>query len=41
MARVSLALELDGGQWLRWLQETLGVDLYFSVSYNFIYKILE
>jgi hypothetical protein len=30
------ALELGGGRWLRWLQEALGVDLYFSNSYGFI-----
>lgn len=24
-------LELDGGCWLRWLQETLGIILYFSI----------
>jgi hypothetical protein len=27
---------ISGGRWLRWLQETLDIDLYFSVSYGFI-----
>jgi hypothetical protein len=31
---VLAALELDIGCWLRWLQETLGIDLYFSISYG-------
>jgi hypothetical protein len=39
--RVSAALELDGGQWLRWLRETLWVDLYLSMFYDFICKISE
>jgi hypothetical protein len=30
------ALELGIGRWLWWLQETLGIDLYFSISYSFI-----
>jgi hypothetical protein len=33
---VGRAVELGGGRWLRWLQETLGIDLYFSISYDFI-----
>jgi hypothetical protein len=38
-ACISAMLELDGGRWLRWLQETLGIDLYLSISYGFICKI--
>jgi hypothetical protein len=33
------ALELGDGRWLRWLQETLEIDLYFSISYGFICKV--
>jgi hypothetical protein len=28
-------LELEGGRWLWWLQKTLWIDLYFSISYSF------
>jgi hypothetical protein len=39
-ACVSTVLELGGGRWLWWLQKTLGIDLYFSISYDFICKVL-
>jgi hypothetical protein len=39
LACVSTALELGGGRWLWWLQETLEIDLYFSISYGFICKV--
>jgi hypothetical protein len=29
-----MALELGGGRWLWWLQETLEIDLYFLISYG-------
>jgi hypothetical protein len=29
---ISVALELGSGRSLRWLQETLGIILYFSIS---------
>jgi hypothetical protein len=38
LACVSAALELDGGRWLRWLQEILRNNLYFSISYGFSAK---
>jgi hypothetical protein len=38
-ACVSATLELDGGLWLWWLQETLEIDLYLSISYGFICKV--
>jgi hypothetical protein len=38
-ACVSMALELGGGRWLCWLREILGIDLYFSISYDFICKV--
>jgi hypothetical protein len=34
-----MALELGAGRWLQWLYETLGTDLYFLISYDFIYKV--
>jgi hypothetical protein len=33
------ALELGGGRWLSWLQETLGINLYFLISYGFICNV--
>jgi hypothetical protein len=36
---VSAALELNDDRWLRWLQEILGIDLYFSISYGFLCKV--
>jgi hypothetical protein len=38
-ACVSMMLEWDGGRWLRWLQKTLGIDSYLSISYGFICKV--
>jgi hypothetical protein len=32
---VSATLEMNGGRWLQWLQTSLGIDLYFSISYCF------
>jgi hypothetical protein len=34
-----VALELGDGCWLWWLQETLGIDSYFFISYDFIYSL--
>jgi hypothetical protein len=38
-ACVSATLELDGGRWLRWLQEILGINLYLSISSSFICNV--
>jgi hypothetical protein len=40
-ACVSTTLELGDGNWLWWLQETLGIDLYFLISYGFICKVFK
>jgi hypothetical protein len=32
LALVSATLELDGCRWLRWLQATLGISVYFLIS---------
>jgi hypothetical protein len=33
LACVSTTLDLGDGRWLRWLQETLRINLYFLISY--------
>jgi hypothetical protein len=40
-ACILTVLELGGDRWLRWLQKTLRIKLYFSFSYDSICKVSE
>jgi hypothetical protein len=41
LVSISAALELGGGRWLQWLQETIVIVLYFSLFLGFYYLQIE